>query len=67
MSHDDFKFEPVRGFPEALPAGLLTPWLGSPPSLRFSRHALGLPCLPGSFSVLSVWPVGLPSSSVSFG
>ena len=40
MSHDDFKFEPVRGLPEALPEGEHILWQGSPVPGRLARDAV---------------------------
>lgn len=67
MSHDDFKFEPVRGLPEALPEGEHILWQGSPAPLRLARDALGLTWVAGYFAVLTVWRVGVSSTYVSFG
>ena len=67
MSHDDFKFEPVRGLPEALPEGEHILWQGSPETLRLARDALGLTWVAGYFAVLTVWRVGVSSTYVSFG
>jgi hypothetical protein len=67
MSHDDFKFEPLRGLPEALPEGEHILWQGSPAPLRLARDALGLTWVAGYFAVLTVWRVGVSSTYVSFG
>lgn len=67
MSHDDFKFEPVRGLPEALPEGEHILWQGSPAPLRLARDALGLTWVAGYFAVLTIWRVGVSSTYVSFG
>ncbi|MCF2871566.1 PH domain-containing protein [Octadecabacter sp. G9-8] len=67
MSHDDFKFEPVRGLPEALPEGEHILWQGSPAPLRLARDALGLTWVAGYFAVLTVWRVGVSSTYVPFG
>ena len=67
MSHDDFKFEPVRGLPEALPEGEHILWQGSPAPLRLARDALGLTWVAGYFVLLTVWRVGVSSTYVSFG
>ena len=67
MSHDDFKFEPVRGLPEALPEGEHILWQGSPAPLRLARDALGLTWVAGYFVVLTIWRVGVSSTFVPFG
>jgi hypothetical protein len=65
--HDDFKFEPVRGLPEALPEGEHILWQGSPAPLRLARDALGLTWVAGYFAVLTVWRVGVSSTIVPMG
>ena len=58
MHHDDFKFEPVRGLPEALPEGEEILWQGSPVPLRLAKEALCLNWVLGYFvllAVLRVW------------
>jgi len=64
MSHDDFKFEPVRGLPEALPEGEHILWQGSPSPLRLARDALGLTWVAGYFVLLTIWRVGVSSTFV---
>lgn len=64
MSHDDFKFEPVRGLPEALPEGEHILWQGSPAPLRLARDALGLTWIAGYFVLLTIWRVGVSSTFV---
>jgi len=64
MSHDDFKFEPVRGLPEALPEGEHILWQGSPAPLRLARDALGLTWVAGYFVILTIWRVGVSSTFV---
>lgn len=64
MSHDDFKFEPVRGLPEALPEGEHILWQGSPAPLRLARDALGLTWVAGYFVLLTIWRVGVSSTMV---
>jgi len=64
MSHDDFKFEPVRGLPEALPEGENILWQGSPAPLRLARDALGLTWVAGYFVLLTIWRVGVSSTIV---
>lgn len=63
MSHDDFKFEPVRGLPEALPEGEHILWQGNPDPLRLARDALKLNWVAGYFAVLIVWRIGVSSTS----
>ena len=53
MHHDDFKFEPVRGLPEALPKDEHIIWQGSPNPLRLAKDALGLNWVIGYFVVLA--------------
>lgn len=62
MSHDDFKFEPVRGLPEALPKGEHILWQGNPAPLRLARDALGLTWVAGYFALLALWRVGVSST-----
>jgi hypothetical protein len=59
MNHDDFKFEPIRGLPEELPAGEEILWQGSPNPLRLAKDALGLNWVIGYFVVLAIWRVGV--------
>ncbi len=67
MSHDDFKFEPVRGLPEALPEGEHILWQGSPVALRLAWEALALPWVMGYFLALAVWRVVASSATVDLG
>lgn len=55
MHHDDFKFEPVRGLPEALPKGEHILWQGAPAPLRLAREAWKLNWVLGYFAVLAIW------------
>ena len=64
MSHDDFKFEPVRGLPEALPEDEHILWQGSPSARRIAREALCLNWVAGYFALLAVWRVGVSSTEV---
>lgn len=59
--HDDFKFEPVRGLPEALPDDEHIIWQGSPNPLRLAKDALGLNWVIGYFVVLAIWRAGVSS------
>lgn len=65
MHHDDFKFEPVRGLPEALPEGEEILWQGSPNPLRLAKDALCLNWVVGYFVVLAVYRVGVSSVTES--
>jgi hypothetical protein len=66
MTHDDFRFEPVRGLPEALPAGEHILWQGSPVALTLAREAMGLGWIAAYFAVLAVWRVGVSSTEYTF-
>lgn len=66
MHHDDFKFEPVPGLPEALPEGEHILWQGKPDSLRLAREAWKLNWVLGYFAFLAFWRVGVSSASVPF-
>lgn len=66
MHHDDFKFEPVPGLPEALPEGEHILWQGRPDSLRLARDAWKLNWVLGYFAFLAFWRVGVSSASVPF-
>ena len=61
MSHDDFKFEPVRGLPEALPADEHILWQGSPNPWRLAVEALKLKWVAGYFVLLAFWRIGVSS------
>lgn len=67
MSHDDFKFEPVHGLPEELPADEHILWQGSPSAMRLAREALCLNWIAGYFAALVVWRVGVSSTRAPFG
>lgn len=54
MHHDDFKFEPVHGLPEELPAGEHILWQGAPNPLRLAKDAWGLNWVLGYFALLAV-------------
>lgn len=53
MHHDDFKFEPVRGLPEALPADEHILWQGAPNPLRLAKDAWALNWVLGYFALLA--------------
>lgn len=63
MHHDDFKFEPVPGLPEALPEGEHILWQGRPDSLRLAKDAWKLNWVLGYFVLLAVWRVGVSSTA----
>ncbi len=62
MSHDDFKFEPVRGLPEALPKDEHILWQGAPNPGRLAREALGLRWIAAYFALLVFWRVGVSTA-----
>ena len=66
MDHDDFKFEPVHGLPEALPEGEHILWQGRPKTLRLAKDAWKLNWILGYFALLAFWRVGVSSTNVSF-
>lgn len=67
MHHDDFKFEPVPGLPEALPKDEHILWQGRPDTLRLAREAWKLNWVLGYFAVLTVWRIGISSTQVPLG
>jgi len=66
MHHDDFKFEPVRGLPEALPKGEHILWQGQPDTLRLAKDAWKLNWVLGYFALLAIWRVIISSTIVPF-
>lgn len=62
--HDDFKTEPVRGLPEALPADEHILWQGSPSAWALARDAWGIRWVMAYFAVLTLWRIGVSSASV---
>lgn len=64
MHHDDFKFEPVPGLPEALPKDEWILWQGRPDTLRLAKDAWKLNWVLGYFALLAVWRVGVSSTTV---
>jgi len=58
MSHDDFKFEPIHGLPEALPEDEHILWQGAPKPGRLAREAWGLRWVAAYFALLVLWRVG---------
>lgn len=64
MHHDDFKFEPVHGLPEALPADEHILWQGAPKPLRLAIEAWKMHWIIGYFAVLAFWRAGVSSASV---
>ncbi|MEP0964708.1 MAG: photosynthetic complex putative assembly protein PuhB [Roseobacter sp.] len=65
MHHDDFKFEPIRGLPEALPADEHILWQGAPNPLRLAKDAWALNWILGYFSLLAMARVIVASGEVS--
>lgn len=63
MHHDDFKFEPVHGLPEALPKDEHILWQGRPDSLRLAKDAWKLNWVLGYFVALAVGRVILSSDT----
>lgn len=66
MSHDDFKFEPIRGLPEALPEGEHILWQGAPSAWRLACEALKLRWIAGYFVLLAVWRVAVSTTFLPF-
>ena len=66
MHHDDFKFEPVRGLPEALPEDEHILWQGQPDALRLAKDAWKLNWILGYFIALATYRVALSSTTVPF-
>lgn len=66
MHHDDFKFEPVPGLPEALPKGEHILWQGRPNSLRLAKDAWKLNWVLGYFLLLAGLRVALSAGSFPF-
>mgnify|MGYP001800257147 CR=1 FL=1 len=67
MHHDDFKFEPIPGLPEALPEGEEILWQGRPGTWRLAREAWKLNWVLGYFAGLTVWRSGVSSTTVPLG
>lgn len=65
MHHDDFKFEPVRGLPEALPADEHILWQGSPNPLRLAKDAWALNWILGYFVALAAIRVTMVAPDMS--
>ena len=64
MSHDDFKFEPVRGLPEALPQDEHILWQGAPDPRALARDAYKLRWIAGYFIALALWRIGASAADV---
>ncbi|WP_432816567.1 photosynthetic complex putative assembly protein PuhB [Sulfitobacter sp. JB4-11] len=64
MHHDDFKFEPVPGLPEALPEDEHILWQGRPSTMRLAREAWKLNWVLGYFAILTLWRIGVSSTQV---
>lgn len=67
MHHDDFKFEPVPGLPEALPTDEHILWQGRPDALRLAKEAWKLNWVLGYFALLTFWRVGVSSATAPMG
>jgi hypothetical protein len=65
--HDDFKSEPIRGLPEALPPGEHILWQGSPSARALARDAWGIRWVIGYFAVLMIWRIVVSSADVPLG
>ena len=65
MHHDDFKFEPVRGLPEALPEDEHILWQGVPNPLRLAKDAWSLNWVLGYFVALAAIRVIIVSPDMS--
>lgn len=63
--HDDFKFEPIRGLPEALPRDEHIIWQGSPNARRLWIEAFKARWIAGYFAVLALWRFGVSSAEAS--
>ena len=63
--HDDFKFEPVRGLPEALPRDEHIIWQGSPVARRLWIEAFKARWVAGYFGLLAVWRFGVSTADTS--
>ena len=62
QDHDDFKFEPIPGLPEALPEGESILWQGRPRTVALARQSLWLDWVIGYFVLLVIWRVGASSA-----
>ncbi|MDG1341090.1 MAG: photosynthetic complex putative assembly protein PuhB [Paracoccaceae bacterium] len=65
MHHDDFKFEPVHGLPEALPEDEHILWQGAPNPLRLAKDAWSLNWVLGYFVALAAIRVIMVSPDMS--
>lgn len=65
MHHDDFKFEPVHGLPEALPQDEHILWQGAPNPLRLAKDAWSLNWVLGYFVALAAIRVIMVSPDMS--
>lgn len=64
--HDDFKFEPIPGLPEALPKGEEILWQGRPNVLALAQQSLWLNWVVGYFAALVIYRVAVSSTEVAF-
>lgn len=68
MPHDeDITVEPIKGLPEAPPAGEVVLWQGRPAVMPLAREALSLNWVLGYFGVLILWRIGVSSTMMPFG
>lgn len=58
MSHDDFKFEPIKGLPEELPDDEHIVWQGSPDWMAIARHVFHVRFVAAYFGVILIWRIG---------
>lgn len=66
MHHDDFKFEPVHGLPEALPDDEQILWQGRPDTLRLAIEAWKLHWVLAYFAALTAIRVILSTGFTTF-
>ncbi|SEP67562.1 PH domain-containing protein [Loktanella sp. DSM 29012] len=67
MQHDDFKFEPIRGLPEALPKDEVILWQGRPLARRLAVEAFKVKWIMGYFVALAVWRTTVSTTEVPLG
>lgn len=67
MSHDDFAFEPIRGLPEAPPAGEDILWQGAPRWWMLAWEAFALKWVAAYFVVLAAWRAAFVAETAPLG
>ncbi|MBS1302288.1 photosynthetic complex putative assembly protein PuhB [Loktanella sp. SALINAS62] len=67
MQHDDFKFEPIRGLPEALPRDEVILWQGRPMARRLAVEAFKVRWIMGYFVALAAWRAIVSTAEVPLG